>query len=324
MNAREKARCKAQEQYDYAHAQAERNAKGQFATPPTLARRIVADALGRIDNPDCFLEPSCGTGSFVSAIREALPDIQVDAIEKDQQVFAIANDIWPDERTSIICDDFFESSSLDKGYDLLITNPPYTRHHHLSTQAKERYGSVVEQRTGRHLSQLAGLHAYFILAATSLLNDEGIASWLIPSELFSVNYGRSVRDYITSDVTIERLHFFDEADLRFDDALVSSCVLVLRKRESSDDDTVLISKGDFEEPSKMMRCTVGKLKDIEKWQHIFEKEDVSCDSCIGGYFTVKRGLSTGAESFYARQRHEWHQMGVDDRWLCPFSQRPDT
>ncbi len=322
MSDKEDLRREAQRQYDLEHDQAERNEKGQFATPATLAYQIASDAIGRFDSPRSFLEPSCGTGAFISAVRELCPSITIDAIEKDPNVFEIAESIWTDGCTKIINGDFFELFNSDKKYDLLITNPPYTRHHHLSAQDKVLFGSVVEENTGMKLSQLAGLHAYFILAATSLLNENGIASWLIPSELFSVNYGKVVRNYITSNVSIERIHFFEERDLQFDDALVSSCVLVLRKKKANDDDLVLISNGNFESPDKTMQCTIQELSNIKKWQHIFEKEAVDCDSCIGDYFNIKRGLSTGAESFYARHREEWHRMGVDDTWLLPVLPAP--
>lgn len=322
MSSKEDLRREAQRRYDLEHNQAERNEKGQFATPAALARQIVTDAIGRVSNPQSFLEPSCGTGAFISAVRELCPAISIEGIEKDPSVFEIADGIWSDDCTKIINGDFFELFKDSNKYDLLITNPPYTRHHHLSAQVKALCGSVVEESTGMRLSQLAGLHAYFILAATSLLNEGGIASWLIPSELFSVNYGRIVCRYVTSDVSVERIHFFEECDLQFDDALVSSCVLVLRKKKADDGDLVFVSKGNFESPEKKTQRPIRELRNIKKWQHIFEMEDVDCDSRIGDYFTVKRGLSTGAESFYARSREEWHRMGVDDTWLLPVLPAP--
>lgn len=322
MSSREQERQRLQDSYDNSHSQLERNIKGQFATPNELAIAIVQDALIRIDSPKRFLEPSCGTGSFISAVRKCDPQIRITGIEKDCNVFEMAKKLWADDLTDLRNEDFFDVADSLRDYDLLVTNPPYSRHHHLDSEEKTRYGHVAERLSGKHLSQLAGLHAYFILAGTSLLNPGGIASWLIPSELFSVNYGKTIRDYITREVTIERIHFFDNDDLQFDDALVSSCVLVLRKVPCKPTDKALVTSGDFINPSQSEEVTVDELSRINKWQHFFSREDDVATTRIGDFFNVKRGLSTGAESFYAKGRSEWHELGISDEWLTPVLPAP--
>ena len=322
MNERELERQRLQDKYDSSHSQLERNIKGQFATPNDLAISIVKDALERIEQPQTFLEPSCGTGSFISAIRKCQPSIEITGIEKDEAVFEIAHKLWGAEGVSLRNEDFFEVAMDMPGFDMLVTNPPYSRHHHLSAEEKARFGLVAEKLTGRHLSQLAGLHAYFILAGTALLNPNGIASWLIPSELFSVNYGRTIRDYITHEVSIERIHFFDNDDLQFDDALVSSCVLVLKKKPTEPNDKALITSGNFDNPNKSEEVPVRELKLVKKWQHFFSREREDVSTRIGDFFKVKRGLSTGAESFYAKERSVWHELGIGDEWLTPVLPAP--
>lgn len=322
MSERELERQRLQDEYDSSHSQLERNIKGQFATPNELAVAIVQDALSRVGYAERFLEPSCGTGSFISAVKRCAPEMEITGIEKDPAVYHIASELWTDEATTLRNEDFFDIADELDGYDLLVTNPPYSRHHHLSAEEKTRYGTTAEKLSGRHLSQLAGLHAYFILAGTSLLKQGGIASWLIPSELFSVNYGRAIREFITHDVSIERIHFFDNDDLQFDDALVSSCVLVLRKKPCKSSDTVLITSGDFKQPNQSETVTIELLSRIDKWQHFFSREDETATTRIGDFFNVKRGLSTGAESFYARGRDEWHELGIGDEWLTPVLPAP--
>lgn len=322
MISLESKRQQQQHDYDSSHSQLERNVKGQFATPYDLAVSITRDALSRLDSPAAVLEPSCGTGAFISAIRKCDPDIAITGIEKDPSVFDIAAGLWNDENITLRNADFFDVAQGLGGFDLLVTNPPYSRHHHLTSEDKAHYGAVAEKLSGRNLSQLAGLHAYFILAGTALLRPGGIASWLIPAELFSVNYGRAIRDYITHDVAIERIHFFDNDDLQFDDALVSSCVLVLRKRPTSAEDAALITAGGFDAPCRSEEVPISELARIKKWQHFFSRKDEEAKTHIGDFFNVKRGLSTGAESFYAKKRGEWHDLGIDDEWLTPVLPAP--
>lgn len=322
MTSQEARRQLLQEEYDSSHSQLERNIKGQFATPHPLAMAIARDALSRVDEPLSVLEPSCGTGVFISCLRDCNPSLRITGVEKDDTVFNIADSLWADNRTNLLNDDFFNLAPGLGDFDLLVTNPPYSRHHHLSADEKNRYGSVVEIMTGIHLSQLAGLHAYFILVGTGLLKTNGIASWLIPSELFSVNYGRAVRDYVTSNVTVERVHFFNNSDLQFDDALVSSCVLVVRNKQATPEDLAEITLGDFEHPSKISTVSIEALRHMDKWQHFFEIRNVTCSSTVADYFSVKRGLSTGAESFYSKQRDEWANLGIADDWLTPVLPAP--
>lgn len=322
MIDKELERQRRQDDYDNSHKQLERNIKGQFATPHILAKFIVRDALDRVDNPTSFLEPSCGTGAFISAIREYNQGIKITGVEKDETVFDIASELWLDGNTDLYNEDFFEFADDAPKFDLLVTNPPYSRHHHLNAEEKARYGRISERLTGRHLSQLAGLHAYFILTGTALLNDGGVASWLIPSELFSVNYGKTIREYITHEVTIERIHFFNNDDLQFDDALVSSCVLVLRKKPTQVGEMALITAGSFDRPSRSEKVPIEDLSHTKKWQHFFSRKDEDAETRIGDFFSVKRGLSTGAESFYAKERAEWHELGIGDEWLTPVLPAP--
>jgi len=323
MREVEVRRQQMQAEYDQSHDQRERNIKGQFATPHELAVQIFEDALGRVESASNFLEPSCGTGAFVSAALDCCPNISVTAIEKDPAVYGIAQSLWERDVICLKNADFFDLAPSLERFDLLVTNPPYSRHHHLSQDEKTKYGLVAEELSGHHLSQLAGLHAYFILAGTELLKPGGIASWLIPSELFSVNYGRTIRDYVTSDVSVERIHFFDNADLQFSDALVSSCVLVVRKHRADSSARVLVTSGDFKRPSHSAEVTIRDLAKMNRWQHFFTRDsNADVSARIGDYFSVKRGLSTGAESFYSKERSEWHGLGIGDEWLIPVLPAP--
>lgn len=69
----ESERRRIQAALDGARPLAERNARGQFATPPALARQIAAEAARRLGrDPVAFLEPAIGTGAFYAAILEQL------------------------------------------------------------------------------------------------------------------------------------------------------------------------------------------------------------------------------------------------------------
>ena len=123
-------------------------------------------------------------------------------------------------------------------------------------------------------------------------------------------------------MSIERIHFFDNDDLQFDDALVSSCVLVLRKTPTTQTSTAHVTSGDFINPSKSAVVPISELVLVDKWQHFFNLGGEKAKTRIGDFFCVKRGLSTGAEAFYAKGRAEWHELGIGDEWLTPVLPAP--
>ena len=118
----------------------ERNVNGQYATPFALAKEIVTGTFQLCPQATAILEPACGTGSFISAIRSLSNDVHIVGYEKDSRFASVAQSIWNDKYTKIFNDDFLSALPHEHSkYDLIITNPPYSRHHHLSDKAKEKY-----------------------------------------------------------------------------------------------------------------------------------------------------------------------------------------
>ena len=79
--------------------------------------------------------------------------------------------------------------------NLILANPPYVRHHHLTREDKERLQLLVYRMTGIKVNGLAGLYVYFLLLATAWMEDGGFAAWLIPSEFMDVNYGAALKRF---------------------------------------------------------------------------------------------------------------------------------
>ena len=87
---------------------------------------------------------------------------------------------------------------------------------------------AVLKGTGLNLSGLAGMYCHFLLLSRAWMREGAIGAWLIPSEWMSVNYGETVRAFLSMRVKLLRVHCFDTSDVRFSDALVSSCVVWFR------------------------------------------------------------------------------------------------
>ncbi len=136
----------------------------------------------------------------------------------------------------------------------------------ISMAQKVRLQRLAQQLTGTNVHGLAGLYVYFLLLATSWLREGGLAAWLIPSEFMDVNYGEAIKRYLTQDVTLLRLHRFDPADGQFDDAIVSSAVVIYRKQTPSASHAVEFTFGGaLTVPAVSETVPISQLSPKSKW-----------------------------------------------------------
>ena len=56
-------------------------------------------------------------------------------------------------------------------FNLIICNPPYIRHHHMSSEEKIRLRNLVSRSCGLHMSGLAGLYCYFLCLTHSWMTE---------------------------------------------------------------------------------------------------------------------------------------------------------
>lgn len=342
----EAQRMKIQEQLDTAKKQAERNKVGQFATPPSLALDIIkyAKSLLALDAQIRFLDPAFGTGAFFSALLQIFSQEQIaDATgyEIDPIHARAATELWKSKPLHLCSSDFTRAEppeEADKKANLLICNPPYTRHHYLSREEKRRLQAMSMQTTGIQISQLAGLYCHFLLIAHKWMAEDGLAGWLIPAEVMTVNYGQQIKKYLLNDVTLLRIHCFHPNDLQFHNALVSSCVIWFKKTPPPANHSVeLTYGGSLIAPSTTEYISRDKLHNEPKWakfliqskteyeqnillEHHIEKERKSI--LLADLFEVKRGLATGANKFFLLTRQQILQYHLPMECFKPILPGP--
>ena len=301
----EDRRLEEQVRLDGLKTAAERNKWGQFATPPDLALSIARHARGLIgDSPVRFLDPAIGTGSFYSALCRALPSQQIAAaagVELDPLFADTATALWRSRGLTVIKGDFTCQHPPEQRFNLVLTNPPYVRHHHLSAADKDRLRASLAQSLHLEISGLAGLYCYFLLLCHDWMEEGGLAVWLIPSEFMDVNYGATIRRYLTERVTLLRIHRFCPTDMQFADALVSSAVVIFRKSSPPAGHAVCFSfAGSIDHPNSEAPVPLSLLRNSRKWTQFPASTAVegAGDLTLGDIFSIKRGLATGANEFF--------------------------
>lgn len=326
----ETERLERQERLDAQRTARERNKLGQFATPPELALEIAQYALGlwkEREDRVRFLEPALGSGAFYSALRRTFSADPIEAatgVEMDPLFAATARSLWTRSGLDVIEGDFTRQAPPEEArrYNLILTNPPYVRHHHLSRDDKTRLQSLVLKDVHIRLNGLAGLYCYFLLLGDRWLAQDGLSIWLIPSEFMDVNYGEAVRAYLTHRVELLHVHRFSPQDVQFDDALVTSAVVVFRKRVPDADHGVKLSQGGtLLRPARTEIVPVRTLRRIDKWMNgstAAPAQQAAARVPMGDLFTIKRGIATGSNSFFILPFKEAVERGIPPRFLRPI------
>lgn len=308
---------------------AERNKWGQFATPIELALSLARYARKTVgDDRVRFLDPAIGTGSFYSALTQVVPAKAIEAaagIELDPLFAAAANSLWGKNGLDVIHGDFTKQKPPAERFNLILTNPPYVRHHHLASEDKERLKEQLARSLNMEISGLAGLYCYFLLQSHDWMDEHGLGIWLIPSEFMDVNYGATLRRYLTERVTLLHIHRFCPTDVQFTDALVSSAVVVFHKAAPPPEHRVRFSfAGPIENPASEALVPLDVLRNSRKWTQFpartnFENTD---EPKLGDLFFIKRGLATGSNSFFIMDSERVSEWNIPRQFLKPILPGP--
>ncbi len=256
-----------------------------------------------------FLDPAIGTGSFYSALSTVFPRrriVEALGFEIDPYYGKPASDLWGNSDLAIKIADFTDAPPSPR-FNVLVCNPPYVRHHHLENGYKLGLQAKIKEAHGIRISGLAGLYCHFLLLSHAWMADGGVAGWLIPSEFMDVNYGKAVKHYLLTEVTLLHIHRFDPNDVQFDDALVSSAVVWFKKSPPPENHSVVFSfGGTLSKPKLARRILVKNLLREAKWTR-FPNSDIRIDDAVAtlsDFFKIKRGIATGDNGFFILDAEE--------------------
>lgn len=326
----ETLRLSIQAELDSKKTALDRNKLGQFATPAVLAREVLSYGLSLMPQGQRvrFLDPAIGTGSFYSALRETIEDRQLEeakGYEIDPHYGEPARELWFGSGLDIELADFTKIKPPRNGFNLLICNPPYVRHHHLDGDEKRRLQIESKTAAGVKLSGLAGLYCYFMALSHRWMSADGVAGWLIPSEFMDVNYGQELKRYLLEEVTLLRIHRFDPNDVQFDDALVSSAVVWFKRTKPPVGHTVEFSYGGTHATPIISRQIASvELANEAKWTR-FPRQEVRAavdTPILSDFFSIKRGIATGSNEFFILRREKIEELGLPMEFFRPILPSP--
>ena len=284
-------------------------------------------------NDGVATEPAIGTGSFYSALlvecgKQSKILKSATGIELDNDFYSAACELWGDTGINLINNDFTKTECSER-VNLLISNPPYVRHHYISQEHKTELAAMTKNETGLSLSRLAGLYCYFVLCAHKWLAPNAICGWLIPSEFMDVNYGSVLKQYLLNNVRLLRIHRYNPENCKFDNALVSSCVVWFKNEIVTENYDIEFSYGGtHERPEISKKIDKNTLEVHRKWTQFPEKDNINRQSynsstpVLGDFFTIKRGLATGDNDFFILSKEQIEELSLDMQFFTPILPSP--
>ena len=185
--------------------------RGGYYTPEKISEFITEWAIR--SPSDTVLEPSCGDGSFLSAITNRLESLGATSEQIKQGVIGVELDKIEAQkstqyRATVICEDFFtyyeENIDEKAQFDVIVGNPPFIRYQNFTEKYRKTAFSLMN-KYGFHPNRLTNIWLPFLILSCKALKSNGRVGMVIPAELFQVDYAAEARQFLST--------FFDNLTL---------------------------------------------------------------------------------------------------------------
>ena len=197
------------------------NKYGQFFTEKEMCKWVLSITNGIKKINGSVLEPSFGIGSFIDELGK-YEDISIDGVEIDKKYF----DSYKNDKASLYNGDFLDFD-ISKRYDFIVGNPPYIELCY-SFYDKDKRESIKNEYSGVSNGRVNLVHI-FMKKSMSMINNDGVISYLLPSSILTSPTYKSIRKEIFENFNIEYLR----EDVNFTNVSIKVCLLILRKKENT-------------------------------------------------------------------------------------------
>jgi len=352
----------------------ERHGLGQYYTPPPIVELITEMC---IKSPkDKVLDPACGSGSFLVKAYHKLKDLKKkeNPFAEDpklheeilNQLFGIDINQFPAQLSSInlavrnlkvasrninlIVSDFFKvkpsTGILPKEFDVVVTNPPYTRQEEMEYKDQIREEALTYSDGSKiDISAQAGIYAYFFTHCAKFLKNKGRMGYITSNTWLDVAFGEGLKQFFLDHFKIQAIVEFDSAV--FGTALVNTCVSILEKEEEAKQrkkniakfvrlkkamdiekvvDTIESLNKDYEDAQiRVVVKNQETLQPKERWgkyirappiyfRLISHTKVVKLDEIA----KLKRGFVTGCNDFFILDKDKIKLWGIEGKYLKPI------
>ena len=186
---------------------------------PYLPKKAATNAKFRI------LEPSFGSGEYITALRARFPVSNIMGVEKNKTIFdAVVQKYFPNTMPTpgitLLNADFLAYES-GAPYNLIIGNPPYF------VMKKEEVDAAYQQ----YYDGRPNIFILFIIKCLRMLADGGIMSFVLPKSFLNCLYYDKTRKHINDKFEI--LNIVECSDDKYIETAQETVIIIIRKVSST-------------------------------------------------------------------------------------------
>ena len=205
----------------------EKKNAGIFFTPPSCIQRIIALLQGVSVTIRSILEPSCGSGEFITALCRAYPAANITGVEFHPTIYEAVSQKFTGAavgaRVRIQHGDFLKYDHTGPSPDLIIGNPPY-----FVMKKEEVAAEYYPYFDGR-----PNIFVLFIMKCAKLVRAGGVLCFVLPSSFMNSQYYDKTRKYIVRNFTILHIVRCDTDGARYIDTAQDTMILILQKNDTA-------------------------------------------------------------------------------------------
>ena len=203
----------------------EKKNAGIFFTPPSCIQRIVALLRGVSETIHSILEPSCGSGEFITALMREYPDANITGVEFHPLIYEGVSQKFSGDRVRIQHGDFLKYDDATPAPDLIIGNPPYF------VMKKEDVATEYYP----YFDGRPNIFVLFIMKSAQILRAGGVLCFVLPSSFMNSQYYDKTRKYIVRHFTILHISRCDDSNVSdaYLDTAQDTIILILRNNDAS-------------------------------------------------------------------------------------------
>jgi adenine-specific DNA-methyltransferase len=199
---------------------------GSFYTPSALADWLAGYVQPEFKNKKQInvLEPSCGDGEFLRALNliKKPERLNVVAVDIDEDAIKTARKGKYKFKSRIYHQDFLSWNSATR-FDLVVGNPPYVIKKRLPKSQASACRSI-HKDFGLVDREVANLWTAFVVKSVSMLANDGIAAFVLPTEILQVKYAEEIRAFLME--RFKRIEFISFKHLAFSNIEQDTVILI--------------------------------------------------------------------------------------------------
>lgn len=280
--------------------------KGQFWTPPRVARTMVEYVIG---NSRILFDPAAGEGAFYHALKTVRPEGDISFYGTDIDKNVLDNEIYKDGACITEVRDFLFNPPSEK-FPAIVANPPYIRHHRLTEKIKSGLKEITRGILGFSIDGRAGLHIYFLIRALNLLEEKGRLAFIMPADTAEGIFANALWTWITAHFRLECVITFSSQAAPFPNVDTNALIFLIRNerpeseilwvkshQSNSDGLREFVASG-FRSKDSTLEIMKRRLDEALQTGLSRPRTESESEYRLSDFASVMRGIATGANDFF--------------------------